>query len=206
MCCGWSKLRLGRKCSFPQYNCYFRKQLPAFRLQDQDVSAVTKLQALVIKQHTTKELVNLLSNQYTDYQTNTPLLLICNYAIFHLITHNYKSAYFTLLNLMNHIHQLFTYKSITLPLYMTYHHSGNLSLWSPPSHSEFFRHHPEGDSWWIKFQISDASVGTCTPPFRRLPLPLFLIWFFLPYLSLFLFPGTIFLPLLCLPFSAQVPP
>lgn len=122
MCCGWSKLRLGTKCSFLQCNCYFRKQLPAFRLQDQDVSAVTKLQALVIKQHTTKELVNLLSNQYTDYQTNTPLLLICNYAIFHLITHNYKSALF---------HTLKSYESHTSTVHLQIHHFTSLHDISP---------------------------------------------------------------------------
>lgn len=80
---------------------------------------------------------------------------------------------------MNHIHQLWTYKTIILPLYMTYDHSGNLPLWSLPSHIKFFRHSPpEGNSWQIRLHISNASVGACTPPFRRFLLLLFFIWFF----------------------------
>lgn len=197
-------------CVVTQYNCYFRKQLPP--LQYQDVSAIIKLQALVIQQHVTKKLVNLLSNQYTDYQTNTPLLPICNYTIFPPITHNYKKCLF---------HTLKSYESHTSTVHLQIHHTNTylftwhitaVEIYLSEAHplTASFSNSPEGNSRWIRLQISNASIGACTPPFRRFLLLLFFILFFALFITVSISWNNLFAtlvpPLLCPHYSLKTHP
>jgi len=169
-----------------------------------------KTTVLVIKQHITMKLVNLLSNQYTDYQINTILLLICNYTIFHPITHNYKAVNLILKSYESHtstiqlqIHQLSLpaqaatrveiYPSAAHPLTQCF---SDTNLMEKPNES------PPG----LGLRVSSlSSVGTCTPSFRRFPCPLFFTWFSTLFIIVST-SGTTFLPPLDLPFSVQAPP
>lgn len=165
----------------------------------------------MIKQHITKKLVNLLSNQDTDYQINTPLLVICNYTIFHSITHNYKAVNLTLLNLMNYTHLLFIYKSTTFPSlhdlspeWKSIPLQPTLSQWVFQRQTRWKAQRGLPQAWVCKSE-SLSSVGSCTPPFRIFPCPLFFTWFS-TLLIIVSISGTNFLPHLYLTFSAQAPP
>lgn len=97
---------------------------------------------------------------------------------------------------MNHIHQLFTYKSIALPLYMTYHHSSNLSLWSLPSQQQVFQTQSQREFLEDQVTSQQCICRHLHSSFQKVPSSFVLYLVFVPYSSWFLFPGTTFLPLL----------